>query len=101
MLNLKAIAVIPDSEETADFNPVIQNLTVAPYMKRVLLIIPFFLLFHTAFANTNYDTLLNKLNDVLDKKETYDQQKLQRIENLKKHLSDASTAGPTQNISFF
>lgn len=70
-------------------------------MKRVLLIIPLFLLFHTAVANTNYDTLLNKLNDVLDKKETYDQQKLQRIEGLKKHLADAGTSSLSSKYAIY
>ena len=56
-------------------------------MKRVLIIIPFLLLFHPAFSNKSYDTLLNRLNDVLAKKNNYDNEKIQRITNLEKHLT--------------
>jgi len=56
-------------------------------MKRVLFIIPFLLLFHPAFSNKSYDTLLNRLNDVLAKKNDYDNEKIQRITNLEKHLT--------------
>jgi hypothetical protein len=61
-------------------------------MKRVLLLIPFLALFHSAFANKSYDSLLYKLNDILDKKETYDQDKIQRIEKLETSLSVANSS---------
>ena len=56
-------------------------------MKRLLVLIPFLLLFNASFANQGYDSLLNKLNTVLDKKKQYDEEKLARIDNLKKLLN--------------
>ncbi|MHB8208305.1 MAG: DUF6377 domain-containing protein, partial [Mucilaginibacter sp.] len=56
-------------------------------MKRIILLIPFLLLFYPAFSNQNYDSLLNKLNDVLDNKKTFDQQKTTRIEKLETYLN--------------
>jgi hypothetical protein len=61
-------------------------------MKRVLLIIPLLFLFHSAFANKSYDTLLTKLNDILDKKSAFDQEKVNRIENLEKFLDNTSVS---------
>ncbi len=55
-------------------------------MKRVVLLIPFLFLFHSVFAGKSYDTLLYKLNDVLDKKQEYDEGKNLRIEKLEKYL---------------
>ena len=56
-------------------------------MKRIVLLIPFLLFFYPAFSNQNYDTLLSKLNDVLDNKKTFDQQKTIRIEKLETYLN--------------
>jgi len=61
-------------------------------MKRVLLIIPFLFLFHQAFADKSYDTLLYRLNDVLDRKKDFDEEKIKRIEKLEKVLNDASSS---------
>ena len=61
-------------------------------MKRVLLIVPLILLFHTAFASNSYDSLLYKLNDVLANKKSYDEVKVERIEKLEKSLDDAPNA---------
>ncbi|WP_218859009.1 DUF6377 domain-containing protein [Mucilaginibacter sp. E4BP6] len=58
-------------------------------MKRIILLIPFLLFFFSAFSNQNYDTLLNKLNDVLDNKKTFDQQKTIRIEKLETYLNSS------------
>ncbi|MDB5031701.1 DUF6377 domain-containing protein [Mucilaginibacter sp.] len=60
-------------------------------MKRILFIIPFLLLFHAAFSNKSYDSLLTKLNSTLDKKESYDDEKLKRIEKLQNSLDAASS----------
>ena len=65
-------------------------------MKRVLLIFPLLLLFHSAFANKSYDTLLTRLNDVLDNKKAFDQDKISRIEGLEKYLADANST----NLNF-
>lgn len=60
-------------------------------MKRVLLIIPFLLFFHSAFANKNYDSLLYKLNDILDKKKDFDDEKTVRINKLENYLSHSGS----------
>jgi hypothetical protein len=64
-------------------------------MKRVLLIIPFLLLFHPGFSSQGHDSLLAKLNNVLDKKKDYDAGKLARIEKLQHDLSDADNPNPS------
>jgi len=56
-------------------------------MKRILLLIPFVFLFHYASADSGSDSLLTKLNSVLDKKKVYDAGKLARIDSLKKLLT--------------
>ena len=56
-------------------------------MKRMLLVFPFLLMFHFTFASPDYDTLLNKLTNVLEKKKLFDAQKLQRIDSLKNLLN--------------
>ncbi|HTD99445.1 MAG TPA: DUF6377 domain-containing protein [Mucilaginibacter sp.] len=56
-------------------------------MKRLLVLIPFLLLFNAAFAGQGYDSLLNKLNTVLDKKKQYDAEKTKRIDHLKSLLN--------------
>jgi len=70
-------------------------------MKRVLLIVPFLLLFHTAFSNKIYDTLLYRLNDVLDNKKTFDQDKIKRIEGLEKNLGDANSANLNSRYAIY
>lgn len=57
-------------------------------MKRMFLMFPFFLMFHFTFATPGYDTLLNRLNNILDKKDVFDTQKIQRIDSLKKLLNE-------------
>jgi hypothetical protein len=57
-------------------------------MKRILVLIPFLFLFQAAFSLQASDSLLNKLNTVLDKKKDYDAQKIKRIDDLKKQLND-------------
>ena len=61
-------------------------------MKRVLLILPFLFLFQAAFAVKSYDSLLNKLNGVLDQKKSYDIEKVKRIEKLEKTLAESSSS---------
>jgi hypothetical protein len=56
------------------------------------------LLCRTAFGNPVYDSLLNKLNTVLDKKKEYDAAKIKRIDNLKKLLNDDDS--PDLNIRY-
>lgn len=56
-------------------------------MKRMFLMLPFLVMFHFTFATPDYDTLLNRLNNVLDKKNDFDAQKIKRIESLKKFLN--------------
>ncbi len=59
-------------------------------MKRILLLVPFIFLFHSAFSSQGYDSLLVKLNSVLDKKTNYDAEKLARIEKLQQDLNNAT-----------
>jgi hypothetical protein len=56
-------------------------------MKSILVLIPFLLLFHPAFSDQGHDSLLNKLNTVLDKKKQFDDEKIARIDNFKKLLN--------------
>src|SRR5882724_5774940 len=56
-------------------------------MKRILVLVPFLLLFHSAFSYRGHDSLLNKLNVVLDKKKQFDDEKITRIDNFKKLLN--------------
>ncbi len=56
-------------------------------MKRYLVLIPFLFLFHSAFSDQGRDSLLNKLNAVLDKKKQFDNDKIARIDNFKKLLN--------------
>ena len=58
-------------------------------MKRILLVIPFLFFFHQAFSIQNYDSLLTKLNTVLDNTKTYDKEKADRIEKLETYLNDS------------
>jgi len=67
-------------------------------MKRVLTCISFLLLCSNVFAIGGYDSLLNKLNAVLDKKKDYDAAKIKRIDNLKKLLNDDDS--PDLNIRY-
>ncbi|MDB5118345.1 MAG: Transcriptional regulator [Mucilaginibacter sp.] len=60
-------------------------------MKRILFLIPFLLLFHSAFSNKSYDALLTRLNSVLDKKKEYDADKLKKIEKLENYLKIADS----------
>src|ERR1700761_9864274 len=57
-------------------------------MKRILFLIFFSFLFQAAFSLQSSDSLLNKLNTVLDKKRDYDAEKIKRINDLKKQLND-------------
>src|SRR6195952_1949658 len=57
-------------------------------MKRILVLIPLLFLFQTAFSARGYDSLLNKLNTVLDKKNDYDADKIKRINGYKKQLNE-------------
>ena len=57
-------------------------------MKRIFFIIPFLLFFHSAWSSNSYDSLLVKLNDVLDNKASFDHDKTSRIEKLEQSLSD-------------
>jgi hypothetical protein len=70
-------------------------------MKRVLLIIPFLILFHNAFANNGYDSLLYKLNDLLDKKKNFDKVKVDRIEKLEKSLNEVNNTNPTARYNIY
>src|SRR6201986_2995110 len=53
-------------------------------MKRILFLIFFSFLFQAAFSLQSSDSLLNKLNTVLDKKRDYDAEKIKRINDLRK-----------------
>lgn len=57
-------------------------------MKKLLVSFAVLFLFQPVLANQGYDSLLNKLNTVLDKKKDYDEEKIRRINNLKKQLND-------------
>src|ERR1700712_1934774 len=57
-------------------------------MKRILVLIPLLFLFQTAFSARGYDSLLNKLSTVLDKKNDYDADKIKRINSYKKQLNE-------------
>jgi hypothetical protein len=59
-------------------------------MKRILSVIPFLFLFYSLSAAQGHDSLLAKLNDVIDKKKDYDAQKLKRIETLQQELNNAA-----------
>jgi hypothetical protein len=61
-------------------------------MKRIIFVIPFLLFFHPAFSNKTYDTLLIKLNDVLDNKSAFDHDKTARIQKLETVLNDDHNA---------
>jgi hypothetical protein len=67
-------------------------------MKRTLLLIPFLLLFHSAFSSNGHDSLLQKLNNMLDKKKDYDAEKLNRIEKLQNKLNNATN--PDLNFKY-
>ncbi|MDB5133785.1 MAG: Transcriptional regulator [Mucilaginibacter sp.] len=56
-------------------------------MKRILVFVLFLFVFTTAFCQ-GYDNLATKLNTVLDKKKQYDEEKIRRIDNLKKLLKE-------------
>jgi hypothetical protein len=57
-------------------------------MKKLLVSFAVLFLLQPVLANQRYDSLLNKLNTVLDKKKDYDEEKIRRINNLKKQLND-------------
>ncbi|HEY8931041.1 MAG TPA: DUF6377 domain-containing protein [Mucilaginibacter sp.] len=67
-------------------------------MKRVLLFAFVFLLFHAVSSGQSHDTLLQKLNTVLDSKKIYDAQKLARIDKLQQDLTNAVT--PDLNFKY-
>lgn len=67
-------------------------------MKRSLLVIPFLLLICTCVLAEGNDSLLTRLNSVLDKKKEYDAGKLNRIEKLKKDLLNAEN--PSLNLKY-
>jgi len=58
-------------------------------MKRTLLLVPFIFLFHLMCVAQGHDSLLQKLNTILDKKKDYDAQKLSRIDKLQQDLNNA------------
>lgn len=57
-------------------------------MKRFLVLIPLLLFFAAASYGQGNDSLLNKLNALLDTKKQFDEGKLKRIDSLKKILND-------------
>jgi hypothetical protein len=67
-------------------------------MKRFLLVIPFLLIFYSAFSSAGQDTLFLKLNNILDKKKDFDAEKLGRIEKLQQDLNNA--ANPDLNFRY-
>ncbi len=67
-------------------------------MRRILLFIPFLFLFHSAFCRQGHDSLFNKVNAEIDKKKTYDAQKLARIEKLQQDLGNATN--PDLNLRY-
>lgn len=56
-------------------------------MKRVILCISFFLLVTSVYSAQSYDSILTQLNQVLDKKKGYDEEKLERISKLEQLLN--------------
>jgi len=70
-------------------------------MRRVLLFMLFSLSFHAAFAGKSYDSLLYKLNEVLDEKKAYDNDKVKRIERLEKSLADAPVADLNRHYNLY
>src|SRR5471030_585150 len=67
-------------------------------MRRVLLLFLVLFLFQPAFAFQGYDSLLVRLNHMLDKKNDYDAGKLARIGKLQQYLNDA--ASPDLNFRY-
>jgi len=59
-------------------------------MKRILSVIPFLFLFYSLSSAQGHDSLLTRLNNVIDKKKDYDAQKLKRIEKLQQELNNAA-----------
>lgn len=70
-------------------------------MKRLLVLLPFLLLHSIAFAVQENDSLLNKLNTVLDKKKQFDGDKISRIDHLKKLLNDDDNPNPTTRYAIY
>lgn len=62
-------------------------------MKKLLLLLIFLFLGHTAFCSEGPDSLLVKLNAALDHKKDYDEVKLKRIDSLKKLLNRSGDIG--------
>jgi len=70
-------------------------------MKRLLVFAFSLLLFHAVFAGQGDDSLLNKLNTVLDKKKQYDADKINRIDKLKKSLNDDDNPSPAARYAIY
>ena len=58
-------------------------------MKRILVLVPFLFLFHSVLSAQGHDSLLLKLNNVLDKKKDFDAAKIARIDKLQQDLNNA------------
>src|SRR3569833_319538 len=67
-------------------------------MKRIFLVFPLLLFFHSAYANKPYDSLLVKLDNVLDNKAAFDRDKTSRIEKLELSLNNNSDVNNHYNI---
>jgi len=67
-------------------------------MKRILLFVLVSFLFHAVSSGQSHDSLLQKLNTVLDSKKTYDAQKLARIDKLQQDLTNA--VNPDLNFKY-
>ncbi|MDB5017312.1 MAG: Transcriptional regulator [Mucilaginibacter sp.] len=68
----------------------------APYMRRILLLFVVLFFFQPVFAKQGYDSLLIKLNNILEKKKDYDAEKLARIDKLQQDLNNA----PNPDLNF-
>src|SRR6201986_168406 len=66
-------------------------------MRRILFLMPLVLLFHSALAASGTDSLFAQLNNLVDKKKSFDDTKLKRIDQLKQELVDA---GPDLNARY-
>jgi hypothetical protein len=57
-------------------------------MKRILIFFLFLFFYQPSFSNIGTDSLLTKLNNILDQKKTYDAEKLARIDKLQQDLNN-------------
>lgn len=70
-------------------------------MKRVLILLFCITISYNANADRSYDSLLVKLNSVLEQKNRIDAKKLKRIDGLKRQLSTSTNLDPTLRYNIY